>query len=113
MSVELYLKERGYTEPTPDPIYREEALCSYKKWPATKHQICVKRWSFAKMNNGRPAFDVEMNYETELGIWATVKFYGIAEDELLNVLPDLESRLMKTVAPMRANPSHYRYDGED
>lgn len=114
MNAEIYLKEKEFTGPVPDGIYPDEAIYWYRKVPGTeRHQFIVKRWSFPRMNNGRPSYEVEMTYETELGIWATTKFYGISEDELLNVLPDLESRLKNALPAMRANLMHYQFDGKD
>lgn len=115
MTAHLYLTEKGYLNHHPDPINRE-AMVYYKKMPGTKkHQLEVKEWPPFNVGNvqKKHSYDVEMTYETEFGIWATTKFYGLDADELKNMLPTLEDRLAKSLVCMGANPMHYRYDGED
>lgn len=114
MILQAYLKARGYGEPIPDPINRE-VLVYYKKMQNTdKHQIEVNEWHTFNLHGrqSNPSYEVMMTYETEFGVWATTKFYGLDAEQLINMLPVLEERLAKSLVCMGANPMHYRWDGD-
>lgn len=114
INVELFLKEQGYSDPVPDPIYRPEATIWYKRVSGTvKHQVEVKQWKSLNPNKFEFSYEVEMTYETKHGVWANTKFYGLSEEDLLKLLPQLELRLKHSLVFMGANPVHYRYDGQD
>lgn len=116
MNIHLFLTEHGYLNHHPDSI-NKEVMVYYKKVPNTiRHQLIVKEWPPIQRMTGRYAkhsYEVEMCYETESGIWAATKFYGLDAENLMKSLPALEKRLVESIVPMGANPKHYEYDGRD
>lgn len=116
MTVDDFMKERGFTGPVQDSI-RPEVTYWYKKVPETEHhQVIVKMWPPLQTpthQHSMPSFEVEMTYETHNEIWANTKFYGLSYTELCANLTRLEACLKQSLFYMDANPLHYRYDGKD
>lgn len=110
-----FLKSKGYGLETRDPIYGNDGVVYwYRKVPGTEsHQFIIRRWPPA--NKGLMSlaysYEVEMCYETQDGIWAVTKYYGLTYTGLCANLDRLENCLKKSLGPMDADTLSYQYDG--
>lgn len=106
--MEEYFKNLGYIGPIAE--YDRNTAYWYKKMPeTTRHQVVVRKWQLFD----KPNYEVEATFETYDGIWATIKFYGLNEEDLKVNLNKLELRLKQSLVSMGANPHHYRRNGQD
>lgn len=114
MTEQDFLSSKGYGQPTPDPIYRNDGVVYwYRTVPKTKkQQFVIRKWPPMQFGKA-PSYELEMCYETRNGVWANTKFYGLTYTQLCANLDRLEGCLKQSLLYMDANPLHYRFDGED
>jgi hypothetical protein len=105
-TVHEYLNARGYSGPSKDN-FKEHVVYFHRRAPSTTHQWIVREWVLP-FQGGHLSYEVEMIFETEGELWATIKFYSVSEAELLEKLPLLEERLLASVPSMGGRPKHYR-----
>lgn len=112
--IDEFLKAAGYGEQVKDPVYGKDGVVYwYKKVPETvHHQVVVRMWP-AVGQVAEPTFDVEMTYETRNEIWAQTRFYGLAEEDLVEELHRLEGCMKQALLYMDANPIHYQFKGSN
>lgn len=109
--IDKFLTEQGYQNAV---VESAEARYWYKRLAGTdRHQVVVREWKLPYRHGVYFSYEVEITFETDLGIWATNKFYSVGVDDLQKTLIQLESRLGESILKMGANPTHYRFDGED
>lgn len=111
MSIEQELKNRGYSDFHPDPIYKREAVYCWKSIKGTvKQSISVQRWN--AIERMPVSYTVEICFESKKGIWVKVQYYGLSEKELLPNLSRIERNLKRSIPALDGNSKHYGYSGE-
>lgn len=113
MELKTLLREHGYSEFIPDPVYRNEALYCYRKVPGTdKQQFVIKEWKPLKAGM-KPSYEMEITFEVQFDMWSTMKYYGLTAQQVAARLSFMEESLKNSIATMGGNPLHYRFDGSD